>query len=65
MEYGFQFEDRTVHFKTKDLQQVRMVDLSRFNPGCRGPVMVLDLHANVSGDVTSKFHPFSKVKMVI
>lgn len=48
-----------VYFRTKKHHRVRHIDLRRFDLACGGPVQVIDLDADLSGDVTDRFMPYS------
>jgi choloylglycine hydrolase len=48
-----------IHFRTRRATQRRYVDLKKFDYSCRQPVLVLDLSADHSGDVTDQFEPYS------
>ncbi|MBM3134720.1 MAG: linear amide C-N hydrolase [Chloroflexi bacterium] len=44
-----------VHFRTNHNPRVRYVDFSSLDFSCRTPVRLLDVHADVSGDVSDEF----------
>lgn len=48
-----------VYFRTKLNPKPRMVDLNKLEFSCSAPVMILDIDADLKGDVTDKFKPYT------
>lgn len=48
---------RTVHWHTRGNFIVKSADLTRFDPSCAAPTLMLDIHAG-AGDVTGQFQPY-------
>ena len=51
----FNTEKLQIHFHTKTHPHVRIVNLMDFDFSCNTPVMLLDIHEKLSGDVTEEF----------
>ena len=49
-----------VHYRTKNRPEIKTIDTHYFDYGCVSPVMVLDLNAEESGDVTPQFKQYSR-----
>ncbi len=49
----------TVHFFTSKAQRMRHVRLQSFDFNCASPVKVLDVNADLSGDVAAQFNDYS------
>jgi penicillin V acylase-like amidase (Ntn superfamily) len=49
----------TVSFRTSDDKRLRWFDFRKLERSCGTPVKLLDLHADVAGDVTQKFVDYS------
>lgn len=49
-----------VHFRTRDRRKVRSLDLKDVDFSCATPVRVLDLDADVEGDVARKLVPYTR-----
>lgn len=49
-----------VHFRTRDRRQVRSLDLKDLDFSCATPVRVLDLDADVEGDVARRLVPYTR-----
>ena len=49
-----------VHFRTRDRRKVRSLDLKDVDFSCATPVRVLDLDADVEGDVAKKLVPYTR-----
>jgi penicillin V acylase-like amidase (Ntn superfamily) len=56
----YELDRSRIHFRTRDRRAVRTVDLAKLDFSCDGPVRVLDLDADVSGDVTARLVPYSR-----
>jgi penicillin V acylase-like amidase (Ntn superfamily) len=48
-----------IHFRTNHSPQIRTVDMTRLDFSCSAPIMVQDIHADFSGDVSDEFAPYS------
>ena len=48
-----------VHFRTHSNPQIRYLDLGALDFSCRTPVMMLDIHADLSGDIKDDLVPYS------
>ena len=49
-----------VHFRTRDRRKVRSLDLKDVDFSCATPVRVLDLDADVEGDVAGRLVPYTR-----
>jgi penicillin V acylase-like amidase (Ntn superfamily) len=49
-----------VHFRTRDRRKVRSLDLKAVDFDCSTPVRVLDLDADVQGDVAKRLVPYTR-----
>ena len=48
-----------VHFRTNRNPQIRTVDLAKLDFSCSAPILVQDIHADLSGDISDAFSPYS------
>jgi hypothetical protein len=48
-----------VDFRTKTNPQTRFIDLKKLDFSCTTPLMMLDVHEELSGDITQAFHAYS------
>jgi hypothetical protein len=48
-----------IHFRTNKNPQLRSVDFAQLDFSCGSPVVLLDVQANLSGDASTKFVPYS------
>jgi len=48
-----------VSWRTRRSQEVKSVELRRFDPSCAAPVMVLDIDEPAAGDARARFVPYS------
>lgn len=48
-----------IHFRTNKNPRIRSVDFAQLDFSCGSPVMLLDIQADLSGDVSAKFAPYS------
>jgi hypothetical protein len=48
-----------VFFRTAANKKIKQVDLARFEDGCQSKVMMLDINADLEGDVLSDFVPYT------
>jgi len=51
--------NRAVHFFTRVAMQKRSLNLKSFDFACSSPVKILDVNANLSGDVAAKFSDYT------
>lgn len=49
-----------VHFRTRDQRKIRSLDLKAVDFSCATPVRVLDLDADVQGDVANRLVPYTR-----
>lgn len=49
-----------VHFRTRDRRKIRSLDLKAVDFACSAPVRVLDLDADVQGDVAKRLVPYTR-----
>lgn len=49
-----------VHFRTRDQRKIRSLDLKAVDFSCATPVRVLDLDADVQGDVAKRLIPYTR-----
>ena len=52
--------NKQIHFRSWNNDQIRSIDLSAFDYSCTTPVKVLDVSADLSGDVTNSFVDYTK-----
>jgi penicillin V acylase-like amidase (Ntn superfamily) len=50
-----------VHFRTRSNPKIRRVNVSEFDHSKATPVKILDVNANLSGDVTDKFSAYTYI----
>jgi len=48
-----------IHFHTNSNPQIRTVDLTKLDFSCDAPILVQDIHADLSGDISGEFVPYS------
>ncbi len=48
-----------IHFRTNSNPQIRTVDLTKLDFSCDAPILVQDIHAELSGDISDEFMPYS------
>lgn len=53
---------RALHFRTETAEEIKTVDFAKLDFSCRTPVVTLDLHAPLSGDVSTLLEPYSRAK---
>ena len=51
----YDIADPSIYFRTLENQRVRYFSLKSFDFSCAAPVKVLDVNADLSGDITAKF----------
>ncbi len=56
----YEIDRGRIHFRTKDQPKIRTVSLKELDFRCASPVRVLDLQADLAGDVTAKLVPYSR-----
>jgi len=56
----FDINANRVYFKTNDNQNIRYIDFSKFDLSCKKPVEMLDIQANLTGDVTENFVTYTQ-----
>jgi penicillin V acylase-like amidase (Ntn superfamily) len=49
---------RVFHLRSYENRRTRYVDLKRIDFARGGPMLMLDAHANLEGDITGAFHPY-------
>jgi choloylglycine hydrolase len=49
-----------IHFRTHGNPKIRVVRLAAFDFSCQTPVQILDVTANLSGDVSGKFDDYTQ-----
>ncbi len=52
--------NKQIHFRSWNNDQIRSIDLSALDFSCTTPVKVLDISADLSGDVTNSFVDYTK-----
>lgn len=55
----YDLRNLTVHFITNQAQQVRHVNLQAFDFACAAPVKILDVNADISGNIVSHFSNYT------
>ncbi len=48
-----------IHFRTNRNPQIRTVDFAKLDFSCDAPILVQDIHADLSGDISDEFAPYS------
>ena len=56
----YDVENLRIYFRTRRNQEIRQVDLNSFDFSCITPVKVLDINAELSGDVTDSFVDYTQ-----
>jgi len=51
----YDIKNLRVYFRTFENKRIRYINVSSFDFSCKTPVKVLDIHEDLSGDVSSKF----------
>ena len=54
----FDLARREVHYRTQDSPEVKRVALGRFDLSCEAPLLMLDVNADLEGDVAGHFTPY-------
>ncbi len=55
----FDAQNRRVYFRTKRNEEIRYVDFNKLDFSCDGPVQTQNIQAELSGDVSDDFVPYS------
>jgi penicillin V acylase-like amidase (Ntn superfamily) len=53
-----------IHFRTKRTPQIRSLDFDRIDFSCDAPVLMLDIHEDLSGDISQDLDPYSHSRSV-
>ena len=56
----YDIKNLRIYFRTRRNQEIRQVDLNSFDFSCITPVKVLDINAELSGDVTDSFVDYTR-----
>jgi penicillin V acylase-like amidase (Ntn superfamily) len=56
----FDLKNLCIYFLTLKNKKIRYINVSSFDFSCKTPVKVLDVHEDLSGDVTSKFMDYTQ-----
>ena len=51
--------NQRIHFRTHRSPQIRTVDMTKLDFSCDAPILVQDIHADLAGDVSDEFVPYS------
>lgn len=54
----FDIARREVHFRTEAIPEIRHVSLDAFDLACDGPLIMLDINAELAGNVENDFTPY-------
>ncbi len=54
----FDVAQREVHFRTDDIPEVRHLSLESFDLACDAPLLMLDINAELEGNVERSFTPY-------
>ncbi len=52
--------NRRIHFRTHGNPNIRVIDMASFDFSCQTPVQILDITANLSGDVSNRFVDYTR-----
>ncbi len=55
----FDTENLQIHFRTKTNPEIRFINLAMLDFSCTAPVRMLDIHQNLSGDISNNFIDYS------
>lgn len=58
----FDAEHLRIYFRTKRVPQIRAIELNRIDFSCDAPPRMLDMHEDLSGDISLEFEPYSHEK---
>ena len=53
-------KNRQIHFRTHGNPKIRVIDMASFDFSCQTPVQILDVTANLSGDVSRSFVDYTR-----
>jgi penicillin V acylase-like amidase (Ntn superfamily) len=56
----YDIKNLKVYFRTRGNEQIRYFALSSFDFSCKTPIKILDMQADLSGDVTKKFIDYTQ-----
>jgi choloylglycine hydrolase len=56
----YDIKNLKVYFRTRGNEQIRYFTLSSFDFSCKTPIKILDIQADLSGDVTKKFIDYTQ-----
>ena len=51
-----------IHFRTRMNSKMRVIDVTRLDYACQTPVQLIDINAQLSGDVTDRFENYTRHK---
>ncbi len=51
-----------IHFRTRMNSKMRVIDMTRLDYACQTPVQLIDINAQLSGDVTDRFENYTSHK---
>ncbi len=55
----FDAQQLQIHFRTKRTPQIRSLDFDRIDFSCNAPVLMLDIHEDLYGDISQNLQPYS------
>ena len=55
----FDSGNQTLYFRTRINPDVRSIDLSEIDFSCEAPIKMIDIDADLSGDITESLEPYS------
>ncbi len=59
IDYAFDTENLRIHFHTRTNPEIRSITLAKLDFSCTTPVGMLDIHQDLSGDISNDFMPYS------
>jgi choloylglycine hydrolase len=60
----FDAEQRRIYYRTKRTPQIRTIDLDKIDFACDAPALMLDIHEDLSGEVSRQLDPYSHERSV-
>jgi hypothetical protein len=60
----FDAQNLRIHFRTKRVPQIRTIELDQIDFACDTPPLMLDIHEDLSGDISHDFGPYSHDRSV-
>jgi hypothetical protein len=60
----FDAQHLQIHFRTKRTPRIRSLDLNRVDFSCDAPALMLDIHEDLSGDISQDLEPYSHERSV-